>query len=174
MRLPSDTEPTLRDLFERLLCKDPCKRLDLTGLREHPWVADSDDPLPSKADNVATLIEDPTSDELGAALTPLISLSGALSVFKVRALLARAYGPLCVDRTPCARRSVVEAPVAELTPPSSLGKPNARPDDAPSARTSRAGMAAAKTRCSRLRCPRDRSPRSATTLSRRKCSRRPQ
>ncbi|XP_028552844.1 serine/threonine-protein kinase GRIK2 isoform X2 [Dendrobium catenatum] len=44
--LPDDINPQLRNLLERLLCKDPKHRITLPAVAEHPWVVEEDGPIP--------------------------------------------------------------------------------------------------------------------------------
>ncbi|KAL8942697.1 MAG: hypothetical protein Q9216_001501 [Gyalolechia sp. 2 TL-2023] len=61
---------SLKDLIVRLLEKDPKKRITMEELRQHPWVTkDGDDPLLSKEENTANLIEPPTEEETNNAIT---------------------------------------------------------------------------------------------------------
>ncbi|KAI0528994.1 hypothetical protein KFK09_001539 [Dendrobium nobile] len=46
MFLPDDINPQLRNLLERLLCKDPKHRITLPAVAEHPWVVEEDGPIP--------------------------------------------------------------------------------------------------------------------------------
>ena len=50
---PDDIDPTLLDLFEKMLKKDPQERIRMSELREHPWVtANGEDPLLPTSENV--------------------------------------------------------------------------------------------------------------------------
>ncbi|KAJ6010466.1 hypothetical protein N7451_001878 [Penicillium sp. IBT 35674x] len=61
------------DLMSRLLEKDPAKRIDMHGLREHPWVTmNGADPLLSEEENTAHNVEPPTEEEMNAAITKSI------------------------------------------------------------------------------------------------------
>ncbi|KAJ3707874.1 hypothetical protein LUZ61_011579 [Rhynchospora tenuis] len=44
--VPDHINPLLRDLLERLLCKDPNQRITLQGVAEHPWVVGDMGPIP--------------------------------------------------------------------------------------------------------------------------------
>ncbi|KAJ9627313.1 hypothetical protein H2203_003775 [Taxawa tesnikishii (nom. ined.)] len=58
------------DLMHRVLEKNPDKRITMDELREHPWVTKGgDDPLLSKDENCADLIEPPTEAEMNDAIT---------------------------------------------------------------------------------------------------------
>lgn len=43
--LPDDINPQLRNLIERLLCKDPNHRISLRAVAEHPWVVEGAGPI---------------------------------------------------------------------------------------------------------------------------------
>lgn len=43
--LPNDINPQLRNLIERLLCKDPNHRITLHAVAEHPWVVEEGGPI---------------------------------------------------------------------------------------------------------------------------------
>ncbi|KAF2181835.1 kinase-like protein [Zopfia rhizophila CBS 207.26] len=60
----------LRDLFLKLLEKNPEKRIRMEELREHPWVTRRGvDPLLPTSENVAIIVEPPTDEEVNAAIT---------------------------------------------------------------------------------------------------------
>ncbi|KAG0477705.1 hypothetical protein HPP92_012424 [Vanilla planifolia] len=44
--LPDNLNPQLRNLLERLLCKDPKHRISLPAAAEHPWVVEEEGPIP--------------------------------------------------------------------------------------------------------------------------------
>lgn len=87
--LESETDADLKDLFKRLLEKDPEKRIEMPELRvglpctkaikiithlrihqEHPWVTkQGSDPLLSEAENTKKLIDPPTDAEMERAIT---------------------------------------------------------------------------------------------------------
>ncbi|KAI9750760.1 MAG: hypothetical protein M4579_006317 [Chaenotheca gracillima] len=65
-----DTEPDFVDLLNKLLEKDPTKRITMSELKEHPWVTkNGTDPLLSTEENIADLVELPTEAELNSAIT---------------------------------------------------------------------------------------------------------
>ncbi|KAJ0285005.1 hypothetical protein CBS470a_006596 [Colletotrichum nupharicola] len=69
-RLPKDEDPDFVDLMNRILEKDPKKRIPMAELREHAWVTKGGtDLLLSKEDNCAALIELPNELELNRAFT---------------------------------------------------------------------------------------------------------
>ncbi|KAF2404638.1 Pkinase-domain-containing protein [Trichodelitschia bisporula] len=76
-----------RDLMVRLLEKDPAKRIMMDELREHPWVTrNGTDPLLSREENIAEIIEEPTQEELNNAITGnmghLVVVMKAVNKFK--------------------------------------------------------------------------------------------
>lgn len=83
-----DCNDDLKDLLNRLLEKDPSKRITMEQIRvsgkhitppnyklislvqEHPWVTrQGTDPLLAKSENVAVIIDPPTDEEVNAAIT---------------------------------------------------------------------------------------------------------
>ncbi|KAH7037650.1 kinase-like domain-containing protein [Microdochium trichocladiopsis] len=72
--IPSDEGPLFADLMSKVLNKDPDTRITMTELREHPWVTnEGSDPLLSKEENCATLIEAPDEMEVNHAFTRKMS-----------------------------------------------------------------------------------------------------
>ncbi|TKW57522.1 Calcium/calmodulin-dependent protein kinase kinase 2 [Colletotrichum tanaceti] len=68
--LPEDENPDFVDLMKRILEKDPQKRIQMSGLRKHPWVTKKGiDPLLSKEDNCSVIVEPPNDLELSRAFT---------------------------------------------------------------------------------------------------------
>ncbi|KAJ5144185.1 uncharacterized protein N7515_002972 [Penicillium bovifimosum] len=66
----NELDEAFKDLMGRLLEKDPEKRIDMFGLREHPWVTrNGTDPLLSFEENTAQIIEPPTEEEMNSAIT---------------------------------------------------------------------------------------------------------
>ena len=64
------TDENFKDLITKILEKDPEKRISMDELRDHPWVTKNGaDPLLSKEENTADLIEPPTEEELNMAIT---------------------------------------------------------------------------------------------------------
>ncbi|KAH7087672.1 kinase-like domain-containing protein [Paraphoma chrysanthemicola] len=85
--IPDSCNPELKDLLQRLLEKDPKKRITMDELREHPWVTrHGSDPLLAKSENVAVIIEPPTDEEVNAAITGnmghLVTVVRAVKRFK--------------------------------------------------------------------------------------------
>ncbi|KAK6207467.1 CAMKK/META protein kinase [Colletotrichum tabaci] len=68
--LPEEENPDFVDLMGRILEKDPQKRIQISGLRDHPWVTKKGtDPLLSKEDNCSVIVEPPNDLELSRAFT---------------------------------------------------------------------------------------------------------
>ncbi|KAF2474264.1 kinase-like protein [Lindgomyces ingoldianus] len=83
---PKCTED-LRDLLLRVLEKEPNKRIRMDELREHPWVTRrGTDPLLPTSENVAIIVEEPTDEEVNAAITGnmghLVTVVRAVKRFK--------------------------------------------------------------------------------------------
>jgi [calcium/calmodulin-dependent protein kinase] kinase len=55
--LPSNIDPLLRDLIEKLLEKDPSKRITISGLKNHPWVT-KNGTVPMKADPMEVWVDE--------------------------------------------------------------------------------------------------------------------
>ncbi|CAI7642689.1 unnamed protein product [Penicillium glandicola] len=65
-----ESDEVFKDLIGRILEKDPEKRIDMFGLREHPWVTkNGTDPLLSFEENTSQIIEPPTEEEMNSAIT---------------------------------------------------------------------------------------------------------
>ncbi|KAJ5179586.1 hypothetical protein N7492_002796 [Penicillium capsulatum] len=65
-----EQDEKFKDLMQRILEKDPTKRIKMRELRVHPWVTrDGADPLLPWEENVAHNIEPPTEDEMNKAIT---------------------------------------------------------------------------------------------------------
>jgi [calcium/calmodulin-dependent protein kinase] kinase len=93
--IPADEDPDFVDLMNRILEKDPEKRITMPELREHTWVTNGGTaPLLSAEDNSAVLIEAPNELELNRAITRkmnhLFCVMKAIHRFK--AALARKRG----------------------------------------------------------------------------------
>ncbi|KAF2669206.1 kinase-like protein [Microthyrium microscopicum] len=87
VNVPGDIDPQLKHLFLRLLEKNPAKRIDMDGIRAHPWVTkDGTDELLPKEENIMNIIEPPTDQEVAAAITEplrrMITVMKAASKFK--------------------------------------------------------------------------------------------
>ncbi|TAQ90411.1 hypothetical protein B7494_g1248 [Chlorociboria aeruginascens] len=82
-----ECEPDFIDVIQRLLEKDPKKRITMERLRAHPWVTkNGTDPLLSAEENTANLVEPPTEIEVNHAITAkmmnLMVLMKAVKKFK--------------------------------------------------------------------------------------------
>ncbi|KAL2067991.1 hypothetical protein VTL71DRAFT_16089 [Oculimacula yallundae] len=82
-----DGEPEFCDLMKRMLEKDPKQRITMTGIREHPWVTkNGTDPLLSREENTADLVEPPSQIEVNHAITAkmanLLVMMKAVQKFK--------------------------------------------------------------------------------------------
>ncbi|KAF3479779.1 CAMKK/META protein kinase [Arthroderma uncinatum] len=81
VELPGETNEDFKDLMERILEKDPTKRITMPQIRDHPWVTKRGaDPLLSEEENTATLVGPPTDEEMDSAITK--NLGHALIVVK--------------------------------------------------------------------------------------------
>ncbi|KAK7532744.1 kinase-like domain-containing protein [Phyllosticta citricarpa] len=70
VELGPDCDDDFADLMRRVLDKNPETRIVMDDLREHRWVTRRGmDRLLPKEENVATIIEPPTEDEVNAAIT---------------------------------------------------------------------------------------------------------
>ncbi|KAL5477330.1 hypothetical protein EMCRGX_G024119 [Ephydatia muelleri] len=70
---PSDVtiSPEARSLLERLLEKDPGKRIPISEIRRHAWILQSPTPLPSKEENCQTEIA-VTDEDMKEAIKPFV------------------------------------------------------------------------------------------------------
>jgi len=74
--LPTDCDPNLVDILQRLLEKDPSKRISMNAIREHPWVTRCGiEPLPSMDENTTNLVG---SSVEGKAATGITAPSGKM------------------------------------------------------------------------------------------------
>lgn len=63
-------DPAFGDLMNRILEKDPKKRITMPELREHPWVTNNGtDPLLPYEENISNLVETPSEKEKNHAIT---------------------------------------------------------------------------------------------------------
>ncbi|KAJ4353775.1 uncharacterized protein N0V89_005505 [Didymosphaeria variabile] len=81
-----DCDENLKDLMQKLLEKDPEKRINMEQIREHPWVTrNGTDALLPRGENVAAMVE-PTDEEVDAAITGnmghLVTVVRAVKRFK--------------------------------------------------------------------------------------------
>lgn len=95
--LPDETNEDLVDLMNRILEKDPQKRIKMSELRAHPWVTKGGrDPLLSEEENTAELVEPPTEAEMNAAITS--NMRNVMTVIKAvgrfKALLNKKRPPI--------------------------------------------------------------------------------
>ena len=68
--IPDDCNLDLRDLLLKLLEKDPTQRIEMDEIREHPWVTGhGTDKLLPKDENIISLVELPTQEEVNKAIT---------------------------------------------------------------------------------------------------------
>ncbi|KAI4844024.1 Pkinase-domain-containing protein [Aureobasidium sp. EXF-8845] len=68
--LPEEQASTFEDLIRRVLEKDPERRIKMDELRVHPWVTkNGEDPLLSKEENCADMVDTPTEEEMNRAIT---------------------------------------------------------------------------------------------------------
>ncbi|KAJ5963270.1 uncharacterized protein N7479_003146 [Penicillium vulpinum] len=82
-----ESDEVFKDLIGRILEKDPEKRIDMFGLREHPWVTkNGTDPLLSFEENTSQHITPPTEEEMNSAITTnmghLMTVMKAVNKFK--------------------------------------------------------------------------------------------
>ncbi|CAN9433420.1 unnamed protein product [Alternaria alternata] len=87
LEFETDCNPELKELLQRLMEKDPKKRITMEEIREHPWVTrQGTDPLLAKSENVAIIIDPPTDEEVNAAITGnmghLVTVVRAVKRFK--------------------------------------------------------------------------------------------
>ncbi|OHW93568.1 CAMKK CAMKK-meta protein kinase [Colletotrichum incanum] len=90
--LPEDENPDFVDLMNRILEKDPQKRIQMSELREHPWVTKKGtDPLLSKEDNCSVIVEPPNELELSRAFTRKMNhlLCVMKAIHKFKGILSR-------------------------------------------------------------------------------------
>ncbi|WVO24263.1 uncharacterized protein IAS62_005627 [Cryptococcus decagattii] len=91
-RIPEDWDASLRDLIERMLCKDPASRIDMPSLREHPWTTDETRlPMIDTEENlfeVGKRVEEPTQDEIKDAIG---TFRGILTVMRAVHKLRRLH-----------------------------------------------------------------------------------
>ncbi|RMZ76129.1 hypothetical protein DV738_g5132, partial [Chaetothyriales sp. CBS 135597] len=93
---PNETNPDFVDLMNRILEKDPSKRIKMAELRTHAWVTKGGrDLLLSEAENTADLVDPPTEAEMNAAITVNINnlMTVLRAVNKFKALTAHKRQP---------------------------------------------------------------------------------
>ncbi|KAK0555945.1 hypothetical protein OC846_001497 [Tilletia horrida] len=83
---PSHLSPQLLDLLQGLLRKDPQTRYGIAEARAHPWVTyDGTYPLVSVEENLATVVQEITEEELERAIckiTSVFTIARAVQKFK--------------------------------------------------------------------------------------------
>ncbi|KAG0156640.1 hypothetical protein PDIDSM_3821 [Penicillium digitatum] len=94
-----ESDEVFKDLIGRILEKDPEKRIDMFGLREHPWVTKHGaDPLLSFEENTSQIIEPPTEEEMNSAITTnmghLMTVMKAVKKFKRLTDPSKAQSPI--------------------------------------------------------------------------------
>lgn len=90
---PDQLDPDLIDLFNRILCKSPQKRITMDELRQHPWVTLQDhDPLLSKEENIASSITPVTEEDLLSAIERIQGLGLGFEPEQAVAKLRRLHG----------------------------------------------------------------------------------
>ncbi|KAL8805880.1 MAG: hypothetical protein Q9182_001661 [Xanthomendoza sp. 2 TL-2023] len=106
---------SFKDLIQRLLEKDPKKRITMEGLREHAWVTkNGDDPLLSAEENTAHLIEPPTEEETNNAITN--NLGNVLVLMKA----VKAFKRLLERRRPGRMSEILGRDTRIVQPPQSM------------------------------------------------------
>ncbi|KAJ5541934.1 hypothetical protein N7535_004353 [Penicillium sp. DV-2018c] len=107
----NELDEGFKDLMGRLLEKDPEKRIDMFGLREHPWVTkNGTEPLLSFEENTAQIIEPPTEEEMNSAITR--NMSHLVTVMRAAKKFKRLTNP---------GKSETESPVQSFLGGSILG-----------------------------------------------------
>ncbi|KAK1998286.1 Pkinase-domain-containing protein [Colletotrichum falcatum] len=89
---PEDENPDFVDLMTGILKKDPQMRIQMSELREHPWVTKKGtDPLLSKEDNCSVIVEPPNELELSRAFTRKMNhlLCVMKAIHKFKGILSR-------------------------------------------------------------------------------------
>lgn len=113
--LSSNVGDDFTDLMKRVMEKDPEKRIRMEELREHPWVTKQGaDPLLSRGENVANLVEPPTEEELNHAITG--NVGRLLVVMKA----VKRFKQLLVQRRPELMESIFGNSSRFVQPPLSI------------------------------------------------------
>ncbi|KAI9818476.1 MAG: hypothetical protein M1827_000535 [Pycnora praestabilis] len=116
-----ECDPDFKDLISKLLEKDPSKRIHMEDLREHPWVTkQGTDPLLSKEDNTADLVEPPTEEEMNSAIT------GNLSNLLVLMKAVKKFKNLLYKKRPDRMQGILGGDVRIVQPPVAMSQPNPR------------------------------------------------
>lgn len=115
--IPEGLNPDAADLLKRLLEKDPCKRIKMPELREHPWVTRSgEDMLLPEEENTSEIIPSPTAEDVASAITRSIRnvMAVVKAVQKLKRLTLKRFrhpylsakdGPLSIDDLPARSKS---------------------------------------------------------------------
>ncbi|CAG8520286.1 7035_t:CDS:10 [Paraglomus occultum] len=119
--MPETTDPRLKDLFKKILAKNPSERITLQQLREHPWVTnDGTEPMITTEENCAAVVDEITDDERQAAFMTMSNI--AMVMKAVAAFKRRSH-----HTTETAGRNTLYA-VASATTPVSESRANADVD----------------------------------------------
>ncbi|KAF7596275.1 hypothetical protein BBP40_002419 [Aspergillus hancockii] len=91
-----EIDENFKDLMSRILEKDPTRRIQMSDLREHPWVTRNGlDPLLPESENTAEIIGLPTEEEMNSAITRTIG--HVLAVMKAVKNFKRLIDPAKAD-----------------------------------------------------------------------------
>ncbi|KAI7905300.1 kinase-like domain-containing protein [Cokeromyces recurvatus] len=78
---PQNLSPSLIDLLQRLLEKDPSKRILMQELRNHPWVThDGQEPMISQEENCHSVLSEITDEDIQSAITSVSHIFTVVSV----------------------------------------------------------------------------------------------
>lgn len=84
--VPENTNPDLKDLLAKLLCKDPQQRISMDELRVHPWITNGGkDPLSSFEENTKHVVHEITEEDIRCAIKnigSIITVVRAVNRFK--------------------------------------------------------------------------------------------
>ena len=91
---PDHLSDDLKDLLQKMLIKDPAKRITVPDMRKHPWtLAVEDGILLSKEENLEAVVSEITDDDLDCAIckiTNIFTFARAISRFKKGGSMQRA------------------------------------------------------------------------------------
>ncbi|KAH9872711.1 hypothetical protein J1614_005105 [Plenodomus biglobosus] len=123
LEFDTDCNDELKHLLQKLMEKDPQKRITIEEIREHPWVTrQGTDPLLPKSENVSSIIEPPTDEEVNAAITGnmghLVTVFGELMEDQVRAV--KRFKQLLFRRRPERIESILGSASRMVQPPMSM------------------------------------------------------